>query len=250
MTLHEVFLTRPLTHRGLHDVNAGRAENSRKAITAAIAAGYGIEIDLQISADGVPMVFHDYDLGRLTDETGPVALRSAEALGAIPLRDDGDGIPTLAEILALVDGNAALLIEIKDQDGQMGPNIGTLGAAVADLITDYEGPVALMSFNPNAVAEMKVLLPNIPRGITTGAFRPENWPTLPASVLDHLRLIPDYESVGACFVSHRDTDLAAPRISELISQGAKVLCWTVKSPEAEIQARKFADNITFEQYLA
>lgn len=250
MTLPAAFLTRPIAHRALHDVTAGRAENSAKSIQAAIDAGYGIEIDLQLSADGVPIVFHDYDLGRLTDETGPVALRSAEALNAIPLRHDGDGIPTLAQVLDLVAGRAPLLIELKDQDGQLGPNVGPLGAATAAALRTYNGPVALMSFNPHAVAEMRKLLPDVPRGITSGAYRPENWPTISVAALDDLRGIPDFDRTGACFVSHRDTDLTAARITELKAQGVPILCWTVKSPEAENAARKIADNITFEGYLA
>ena len=250
MTLDPAFLARPITHRALHDVAAGRAENSIKAIQAAIDAGYGIEIDLQLSADGVPMVFHDYDLGRLTDETGPVAQRSAADLGAIPLSHDGDGIPTLAQVLELVAGRVPLLIEFKDQDGQLGPNVGSLGAATAAALTGYIGPVAVMSFNPHAVAEMQDLLPDVPRGITSGAFRPKNWPTIPEDVLNQLREIPDFDRVGACFVSHRSTHLTVPRITQLKAQGVPILCWTVKSPEAEIAARVVADNITFEGYLA
>jgi len=250
MTLPAAFFTRPIAHRALHDVAAGRAENSLKAIKAAIDAGYGIEVDVQISANAVPMVFHDYDLGRLTGATGPVAQRTAQALGAIPLLHDGDAIPTLTEVLALVAGRVPLLIELKDQDGQLGPNIGPLGAAVAAVLQGYTGLVAVMSFNPHTVAELKTLLPDVPRGITTGAYRPENWPTIPKQMLDHLRAIPDYERVSACFVSHRDTDLAAPRIAALKAQGAHIFCWTVTSLQAEAEARKIADNITFEGYLA
>tara|TARA_R110002051_G_scaffold7035_14_gene33124 strand:- start:7872 stop:8624 length:753 start_codon:yes stop_codon:yes gene_type:complete len=250
MTLSDAFFTRPIAHRALHDIAAGRAENGLKAVSAAIAAGYGIEIDVQISADGVPMVFHDYDLGRLTGETGPTAQRTAQALGAIPLLHDGDGIPTLAEVLALVAGRVPLLIELKDQDGQLGPNIGPLGAAVAAILQDYTGLVAVMSFNPHAVAELQTLLPDVPRGITTGAYRPENWPTIPKQVLDHLRTIPDYPRVGACFISHRDSDLTSPRVADLKAQGAHIFCWTVTSAQAETEARKVADNITFEGYLA
>ncbi|NND17548.1 MAG: phosphodiesterase, partial [Silicimonas sp.] len=60
MSLPERLLTRPIAHRGLHDVTDGRPENSRAAVRAAIARDYSIEIDLQPSADGVAMVFHDY----------------------------------------------------------------------------------------------------------------------------------------------------------------------------------------------
>ena len=78
--LHPDFLTKPLTHRGLHDVSEGRPENSRAAIRAAIEMGYGIEIDLQLSADQTPMVFHDYGLHRLTAAAGAVSQLSANQL--------------------------------------------------------------------------------------------------------------------------------------------------------------------------
>jgi glycerophosphoryl diester phosphodiesterase len=81
------FLRLPLAHRALHDRAARRPENSPAAIRAAVAAGYGIEIDLQLSRDGIAMVFHDETLDRLTDQTGLVADRDAADLGAIPLRE-------------------------------------------------------------------------------------------------------------------------------------------------------------------
>src|SRR5690606_2594929 len=110
----------PIAHRALHDRAAGRIENSPAAIRAAIDHGYAIEIDLQLSQDGVPMVFHDEDLERLTEETGPVNARPAAALQAIRLAGGGDGIPSLAEVLALVAGRVPLLIELKDQSRVMG----------------------------------------------------------------------------------------------------------------------------------
>jgi glycerophosphoryl diester phosphodiesterase len=101
-TLPDSFRTTPIAHRALHDITQGRPENSRAAIKAAIDHGYGIEIDLQVSQDDQAMVFHDYDLRRLTVETGPVRLRSATDLQDISLTGGTDGIPTLAEVLDLV----------------------------------------------------------------------------------------------------------------------------------------------------
>lgn len=250
MKLPDVFLSRPLAHRGLHDKTAGRAENSLKAFQAAIDAGYGIELDLQISSDGVAMVFHDYELGRLTAAKGAVAQQTAAQLGTIALLHDGDGIPTLAEVLELVAGRVPLLIELKDQDGQMGPNIGPLGEAAAYCLRGYAGPFAVMSFNPHATAEMAQLLPEVPRGIVTDPYVAEDWPLLPPDTCAALRDIPDYTPTGACFVSHNVANLAAPRIAALKAEGATILCWTVKSAEVEAKAREVADNITFEQYLA
>lgn len=244
------FLTLPLAHRALHDRTAGRPENSAAAVRAAIAAGYGIECDIQPSAEGTPMVFHDYDLKRLTGRAGRIqALGSAE-LGRTRLLGGDEGIPTLSAILAIVAGRVPLLIEIKDQDGAMGADVGPLEAAVAADLAGYTGPVAVMSFNPHSVAAMAAAAPNLPRGIISSAYAPGDWPLLPATVRDRLRAIPDVDATGASFISHEAADLGRPRVSALKAAGTAILCWTVRSPEAEAEARRIADNITFEGYAA
>lgn len=248
--LPESFLRLPITHRALHDRAAGRIENSPSAIRAAVKAGYGIEVDLQLSSDGVAMVFHDEDLDRLTGETGPVNARTAAELGRIPLKGSTDTIPTLAEVLRLIAGKVPLLIEIKDQTLVMGPTDGKLEAATATALQGYTGDVALMSFNPHSIALMARLAPHLPRGITTSAYDPDDWAPLPVEVCDHLRPIPDYEATGSSFISHEGRDLARPRVAELKAQGARILCWTIRSAADEALARKVADNVTFEGYLA
>lgn len=247
--LDPAFLNAPLAHRALHDVTDGRPENSRAAISAAIAGGYGIEIDVQLTADNTAVVFHDYALDRLAEGAGPVRAVSAAKLSRTPLRGGDEGIPDLPEVLKLVAGQVPLLIEIKDQDGAMGPDIGPLEAATAMALEGYAGPVAVMSFNPNAVARMAELCPDIPRGLVTSAFNPATWP-LPAATCARLRDIPDFDRVGATFISHDATDLQRSRVADLKAAGANILCWTVKSPEAETKARMIAENVTFEGYLA
>lgn len=243
------FVTIPLAHRALHDVAQGRPENSRAAIRAAISAGYGIEIDLQLSADKQALVFHDYDVSRLTNARGAVRLLSAEQAAAIALKHgDGETIPTLTDVLEIVAGQVPLLIELKDQDGGMGPNIGALEAATAAAFTGYQGPVAVMSFNPHSVTEMARLAPHIPRGLVTSDYDPADWP-LPERTCARLREIPDFDSSRAAFISHDHIDLARPRVQEL-RERVPVLCYTIKSPKAEADARRFADNVTFEGYLA
>lgn len=248
--LPDAFLRRPIAHRALHDVADGRPENSRAAIRAAITAGYGIEIDLQLSRDGRAMVFHDDDLDRLTEAAGPVRQRDAADLRAIALRGGDEGIPDFAEVLDLVAGRVPILVELKDQHGQMGENDGGLeGAAVLDL-AGYAGPVALMSFNPHMVRRVAGLAPGIPRGLVSCDFAPGYWPHLPEAMRARLRAIPDYAAAGCAFISHQANDLDRPRVAELKAQGAAVLCWTIRSAAQEAHARKRADNITFEGYLA
>ncbi|SFS21843.1 glycerophosphodiester phosphodiesterase family protein [Yoonia litorea] len=250
MMLPESLLRIPLAHRALHDRKAGRVENSRNSIEAAIKAGYGIEIDLQLSSDGHAMVFHDDLLDRLTGETGPVRDRTRAALSQIALTDDGSMIPSLDDVLAMVAGQVPLLIELKDQDGAMGPDVGTLERATVKALKGYSGDVALMSFNPHSVAVLAEIAPDIPRGITTSSYEAVWWPEVPEETRDKLREIPDYDRVDACFISHESTDLDRPRVAELKAGGAAILTWTIRSAKAEAEARRIVDNVTFEGYLA
>lgn len=244
------FLSVPIAHRALHDVAQNRPENSRAAISAAIAAGYGVEIDLQLSSDGQAMVFHDYDMTRLTGQNGPIRLRSAaEATGIALASGDGETIPTLADVLELVAGQVPLLIELKDQDGGMGPDIGVLEAATVAALKTYDGPVAVMSFNPFSVTRMAEIAPHIPCGLVTESYPPDDWP-LSVATCDRLREIPDFDSSGASFISHEADDLARPRVAELRASGVPVISWTIRSADQEAKARRFADNVTFEGYLA
>jgi len=252
--LHADFLTRPLAHRAFHDLALERPENSLAAIQAAVDAGYGIEIDLQPSSDGVAMVFHDGTLDRMTTQTGPVAARTAAELGRIVLNNGaGAGIPTLSEVLRVVAGQVPLLIEVKDQSGSFGPVDGALERAAANALEGYEGPVALMSFNPHSVAALAECAPHIARGLTTYAFPASDFPQAaenPALEVRRAALaaIADYDRTGAVFISHRWHDLPQPRVAELKLQGAAILCWTIRNAEEEAAAREIAQNITFEHY--
>jgi glycerophosphoryl diester phosphodiesterase len=247
--LPEPFLNLPIAHRALHDRAAGRTENSRDAVRAAVAAGYGIEIDVQMSSDGQAMVFHDDTLDRLTAEAGPVRARTAAALGAMRLTDAADGIPTLHEVLALVAGRVPLLIEVKDQTGDLSDGVGPLEGAVAAALAGYGGPVAVMSFNPHSVAALADQAPQVARGLTTMTFDAEEWHLSPARAAA-LSAIPDFDRVGASFVSHHWKHLADPRVADLRAGGAGILCWTIRSAADEAMAREVAHNVTFEGYPA
>jgi len=217
------------------------------AFSAAVDAGYGIELDLQLTADEKALVFHDYDLSRLTSESGLVRNRRASDFATIALLGGTTGPPVLEEVLAAVDGKVPLLIELKDQDGALGEDVGALETATAQALTGYTGPVALMSFNPHSVAALQTLAPHIPRGLVTGYVDQKLVGS--GEYCDALNRIAEYERVGACFVSHFHRELDVPRVKDLRQSGAKILCWTVRSQEEEAAARAFADNVTFEGYL-
>jgi glycerophosphoryl diester phosphodiesterase len=247
MSLHPAFLGPAIAHRGLHDRAAGRIENSRAAVAAAVAAGYGIEIDVQLSADREAMVFHDDTLDRLTGETGPVRARPAAELGRIALTGGGETIPTLGEVLAIVAGRAALLIEVKDQGRRMdATGVGPLEARVAALLAGYAGPVAVMSFNPASVAALRDAAPAIARGLT--ACGPDGWEG--AAGADRLAAMADWDAVGASFCSYRWRDLPTPQTAARRAAGFPVLSWTLRSAADDAAARRHCDNVTFEGYAA
>ncbi len=124
----------------------GLIENTAGAVRAAIAAGYGIEVDVQISADGEAMVHHDDVLGRLTEGEGRLDRLSAAELKRVPFRGSAERMMTLGDLCDLVGGRVTMLIELKSRfDGD-----GRLPARVADVLAGYHGPVAPMSFDPGA----------------------------------------------------------------------------------------------------
>ena len=204
---------------------------------------------MQLTADGEAVVFHDDAMPRLTGEPGLVRDYTAAALGRIALLGAAETVPTLAEFLALVAGRAPLLVEIKDQDGALGPDVGPLEARVAALVAGYPGAVALMSFNPHSVAAFATLAPDRPRGLTTCAFDTADW-SLPDYRRAELAALADAERTGAAFVSHDRADLANPALARLKAEGLPILTWTVRSAAQEAEARRVADNVTFEGYRA
>ncbi|MFT4716606.1 MAG: glycerophosphoryl diester phosphodiesterase [Paracoccaceae bacterium] len=250
MALHPLFLTKPITHRGLHDIAQGAPENSPAAFRAAMDKGYGIELDLQCSSDGQAIVFHDYELERLTNAKGLIKDKAAAELGKIKLRDSDETIPTLKKILDTVAGQVPLLIEIKDQDGGLGRNVGLIAQNIAALLEFYPGPVAVMSYNPHAVAAVGALANDVTLGLVTSSFSHASWDKLPTDLRKRFVNITDFDESGASFISHNRNDLHSEPVTKLKARGVPVLCWTVQSKDQETQARKIADNITFEGYFA
>ncbi|MEM0947533.1 MAG: glycerophosphodiester phosphodiesterase family protein [Pseudomonadota bacterium] len=244
--LPQGFFERPFAHRALH--GAGRPENGLSAVRAAVAAGYGIEIDVQPSSDNRAMVFHDAALDRMTLASGPIQDRNASELGRIRLMGSDDTVPTLTQILDEVAGQVPLVIEIKDQSGLFGPTDGMLEAAVAQAIETYHGPLAIMSFNPHTVARMRDLAPECPRGLTTETFTSDTAPGASDAALLALTEMTMLDETGACFISHDVEDLSSAAVSAVRNRGLPILCWTVRSQKVADQALKIADQITFEGF--
>lgn len=226
---------RRFAHRGLH--GDGIIENSRAAFAAAIAAGDGIECDVQLSADGTAFVFHDDSLDRLTDRTGPVSALSRTEIARIELRDAGETIPTLEEILALIAGHVPLLVEIKAP----GRHIARHCLAVRRAIEGYRGDVAVMSFNPQVCHWFAAYAPRVARGLVISE---EDKSGPRGAVERHLslwRAKPD-------FLAYDVRDLPSRFATAQRARGLPVLTWTVRSAEEQATASLHADAPIYEQH--
>ena len=128
--------------------------------------------------------------------------------------------------------------------------VGKLPERVATELAGYQGPVAVMSFNPHVIAAFHKAAPGIAVGLTTCGYEAGEWPMLDDARRAHLAAIADFDAVGASFISHDRNDLENPAVTALKARGVPVLTWTVRSHDQEVEARRVADNITFEDYLA
>lgn len=216
-------------HRGLH--GGGIVENSPAAFEAAIARGFGIECDVQRSGDGQAVVFHDWELDRLTGATGAVLDRTAKQLAAIPLTGSTDTIPTLRQLLDQVAGRAPLLIEIKSKREL---RVAGLCMAVRRTLEGYRGAHAVMSFDPRVSRWFAGASPQTLRGLV---MTEENARTLPGRLRRHLALWharPD-------FLAYDVRDFPSTFAAAQRARGLPVLTWTVRSADLRAKAAAHAD---------
>ena len=234
-------------HRGLHGLSDDCPENSLAAIEAAISHGYGIEIDVQRTADYDAVVFHDTTLQRMTDKVGPVANWTTAQLTRTRLAGTGESIPTLKQVLDVIDGRAPLLIEIKSAAGLSVP--GVLEQRVASLLADYDGPVGAMSFSPNPLAWLGILSPQTPLGnVVTKAHRTNILRQVLKTATKVARTLGATAIAKSDFLAVDLRILFEGSIEKVRDTGKPVLTWTVTSEDEAASARKHADALIFEGF--
>ncbi len=243
---------RPIAHRGLHDRGQGAViENSSSAARAAMARGYAIECDVQLSGDGEAMVFHDFTLERLTVRQGRVDTFMAQELCALNLRGGADEIAALPGFLTLIGGATPLVCEIKSRfDGDM-----RLAERVAACAAAYDGPMCIESFDPQVMAHLRAHgatfgIEHVPLGMVAQADYDDEdceWSHLDAACKRALAQFLHFERTKPDFLSFRLRDLphAAPHLCR-VGLGMPVTIWTVRSQAEREMALRHADQIVFE----
>lgn len=225
---------RPIAHRGFHDMNKTRWENTLSAFDAAIARGYAIECDVHLSSDRVPVVIHDDSLQRLAGRDGFVWQRTAAELGTMKVGGTDDHFPTLQETLDLVAGKVPLVVELKGIPG----HDQWLVEAVGNVLKRYKGKVAVMSFDHWLIRDFARYMPGIPGGLT--AYGRDN------------QLIEAHFSMLAhdiAFTSYAAGDLPNPFVSFVRDRlKMPVITWTIRDQPAIDLTFQHADQMTFEGF--
>lgn len=237
---------RPIAHRGLHDKSRGLIENTAGAFAAAMTGNYAIECDLQITRDGEAVVFHDDVLDRLTDGTGRVCERTSAEMQALTIRGSSDRVQTLQELLQQVDGKVPLVIEIKS----LWDRSDTLARRTLEVVSDYPGLYALMSFDPDVVSALRHLSPATPRGIVAERATDSYYSMLSPARRLELRTLSHLPRTQPHFISFHFRELPWAPITACRAAGLPVISWTIRSLGEAKEALRHTDQITFESFAA
>ena len=230
-------------HRGLFDNNTDAPENSLPAFDKAVAGGYGIELDVQLSKDGIPVVFHDATLKRMCGVDGKVWEYTLEQLQQLKLANSAATIPTFADVLALVDGKVPLIVEYKLDVAQT--KVCELGN---ELLAKYPGAYCIECFHPLALLWYRKHRPDVLRGqLCMEYWKEEKYQG------KLLYLLLSYLIINAAtrpdFIAYRYSD--ASNFSRRVCRklGALSVAWTIKNQEQLEAVRKKFDLFIFDSFI-
>ena len=235
----------PVAHRGLWTPD-GAPENSLAAFQAACAHGYGIELVVQLTADGEAVVFHDDRLERMTGREGRLRDHTAAELGALALKGTDETIPTLADTLTLIGHRAMVFIELKTPFGDVGP----LEKRVSDILVDHNGPTAVIGFNPYSHAWFADHHPQILRGLDSYGWNDDSARKLAPEMRKSLAALEQVELARPDFLALGLDMLPSPRADLYRAKGMPVIAWTIRSPDQWEGVRDHCDNLIFEGFHA
>lgn len=224
----------PIAHRGLHDLNNARWENTLSAFDAAAKADFAIECDVHLTRDGGVVVFHDDDLQRLAGREGRISDLTVAEATALHVGGTADRVPTLRQMLDLVDGRVPLVIELKGIEGR---DDGLVAAVARDLAA-YKGQAAIMSFDHHLIRRFASDAPGIAGGLTAEGTRTEDFER-------HFAML----AHGISFVSYNVHHLPNPFVTFMREKlRMPVISWTVHDREMQRHSDLNADQITFEGF--
>jgi glycerophosphoryl diester phosphodiesterase len=235
----------PIAHRGLWSP-AGPPENSLAAFQAACAAGYGIELDVQRTADGEAVVFHDATLDRMTGAPGRVSDHTAADITRMRLKGSDETIPTLADALTLVGHRAMVHIEIKIPFGEVGP----LERRVHEILIDHSGPTCVIGFNPYSHAWFADHHPRVLRGLDSYNYSGPDARHLAPEIRKKYARLEHVSIAKPHFLALSVDMLAHPKAVSHRRDGMPLVAWTIRDPAEALAIKDSCDNLIFEGFAA
>ena len=231
----------PIAHRGVHTKDI--PENSLSAFENALKNNYAIELDVQFTKDKEVVVFHDENLKRMTNDTRNIEDVNYDELKNLRLDNTNEIIPTLEEVLELVDSKVAILIEIKDCKDYI-----ELSEKTYEILKGYEGNYAIQSFNPFILEWYKNNASEVIRGQLSGTFTEgsESLNSFEKFVLKNMLL--NFKSKPN-YIGYELEGIPKSKLESLRKKGVPIIVWTVKNKEDMEKEYKYSDNITFENFL-
>lgn len=227
-----------LAHRGLH--NEIFPENSLGAFENACTYGFAIELDVRLTSDGTPIIFHDPNTLRMCGVDKNINEISKDELDNYKLNNSKYSIPTLREVLDLVAGRTPIMIEIKPVAKK-----DKIEEKVYTLIKDYHGDIAVKSFNPLSMIWFKKHAPNILRGMLS-TYNLDEVPNLPYLYKQIIKKLYLFNFIKPDFISYDHNNLPNKYVTK---RKVPVLAWTITSKDTEDKIMQCADNIIFEGYI-
>ena len=230
-------------HRGLHDNDGDAPENSLAAFRRAGVAGFGLELAVPVSSDGVPVIFHDFNLERICGAAGKVVNHTYEELQAYTLCQSGERIPKLSELLDMVDGRVPLIVEIKAETADV-----SCCAVIDRLLRAYHGAYCIESFNPMVLWWFRINHGKVVRGQLSSNFRREGvyWNILyfaMTHLLFNFLTKPDFIAYN-----HKFSEEPGRRICRHLYRHPAA-AWTVRSEQDLEALRGEYDVFIFDSFL-
>ena len=230
-------------HRGLHDNSSDAPENSIPAFLKAVGSGYGIELDVQLTKDRIPVVFHDDTLKRVCGISGSVKDYTYTELSQFHLFDTEETIPKLSDVLALVDGQVPLIIEIKFPE-----NPTTVCQYTEFVLRNYKGTYCIESFHPLAVKWFKDHRPELIRGqLSSNFFKSDDDPH-PSETLVHLLVTNFISKPDFIAYDHRYKNNLSRLICRYVYKSLSI-SWTIRSQEDLDTCQDDFDLFIFEGFI-
>lgn len=238
------FQTRLYAHRGLHQEKDIAPENSLRAFRLAVEHNYGIELDVQLTKDKVPVVFHDFNLKRMCGNDSKIKDLTLEQLKEFTLYNSTETIPTFQEVLDVVDGRVPLIVEYKVEFSDVSVCVES-----SKLLDNYKGTYCIESFNPFVLLWYKKNKKHIVRGQLSTNF-------IKDSVKGNVILYFIMQHLLTNFITrphfiaynHSHTNMLSFKLCKKL-YGSVTFAWTVQSHEALMKSQEHFDFIIFDKFI-